>query len=265
MTIQPLTLTPEAGPDSPVVIHLLGSLKLVDQTLPSGPKLRQTFALLAVNAGRMVSVYEISRELWDGHDPAKALQSVQTYILMLRRIAWLKPLIEYQRCGYALLLPPLDVDANRFVHYVGKARSAYQVGDLRLTEDTLRAAFSLWTGWPLVNVRPGPVLTAWADGVMDTYRTALDLRFDLELRAGRHREVLDELRAVVRHDPSREATAEKLLTALYRSSCRVEALEWFQKVRTALLAKYGLEPCPELQRLQQRILAGDPRLELEAK
>jgi SARP family transcriptional regulator, regulator of embCAB operon len=265
MTIQPLTLTPEAGPDSPVVIHLLGSLRLVGQTLPSGPKARQTFAMLAVNAGRMVPVYEISRELWDGNDPSKALQSIQTYILMLRRIEWLKPLIEYQQCGYALHLHQLDVDANRFIHYVGKARSAYQLGDLRTAGDTLTGALSLWQGWPLADVRTGPVLTAWADGVMDAHRTAQDLRFDLELRAGRHREVLDDLLAAVRRDPSREDTAAKLMIALYRSSRRIEALDVYTQVRVALAAQYGLEPCPELQRLQQRILAGDPRLELEAK
>jgi DNA-binding SARP family transcriptional activator len=55
------------------------------------------------------------------------------------------------------------------------------------------------------------------------------------------------------------------MTALCRSQRRVEALNVFRTVREALAEEQGLDPCPELQRLQQQILAGDPALELNGE
>lgn len=58
------------------------------------------------------------------------------------------------------------------------------------------------------------------------------------------------------------ATAEK---ALYRSQRRVDALRVFDRLRRGLVQEHGMDPCAELQRLQQQILRGDPALELSGE
>jgi DNA-binding SARP family transcriptional activator len=51
------------------------------------------------------------------------------------------------------------------------------------------------------------------------------------------------------------------MMAMYRSGHVGRALEAFQRMRAVLREELGVEPCPQLQRLQQRILSGDPALD----
>ena len=50
------------------------------------PKQRALLAILAVHAGRVVSVDTIIEELWGGEAPPKALGSLQAYVSNLRRL-----------------------------------------------------------------------------------------------------------------------------------------------------------------------------------
>lgn len=102
-------------------------------------------------------------------------------------------------------------------------------------------------------------------GLKDRFRTVQGLRFDVDLRLGRHRQVVDDLWALQRVDPGREDTAAKLMVALYRSDRQRDALDVFRATRAALQEDYGLEPGPTLQRLQQQILRGDPKLDLNGE
>jgi hypothetical protein len=50
------------------------------------------------------------------------------------------------------------------------------------------------------------------------------------------------------------------MLALYRSGRQADALETFQEARSVLADELGLEPGPELRRLQEAILAHDPAI-----
>ena len=50
------------------------------------------------------------------------------------------------------------------------------------------------------------------------------------------------------------------MLALYRSGRQADALETFQEARRVLADELGLEPGPELRRLQEAILAHDPAI-----
>jgi len=264
MTTQPIILAPSAEPvDKPIRVGLLGPLHVCGGPGPSAKKERQTLALLALNPGAFVSVTDLIWELWVGKPPRQVAQSVQTYVMYLRRIPDL--VIETRPRGYALAAEPFEVDALRFTAYVGQAHRQLAEGRLLVAQDTLTAAFSLWRGQALSEVECGPLLTAHREALDDARRTALGLRWELALRAGRHREIVDDLAAEVRLDPAREDIAAKLMVALYRCNRRADALRVFHAVRAVLVEEYGLEPCPALQRLQGQILAGDPSLELNAE
>ncbi|MBO9579153.1 MAG: tetratricopeptide repeat protein, partial [Microbacteriaceae bacterium] len=55
-----------------------------------------------------------------------------------------------------------------------------------------------------------------------------------------------------------------LMLALYRSGRQADALEAYRRARHALVEDLGLDPSPELKRLEAAILAQDPALELDA-
>ena len=52
------------------------------------------------------------------------------------------------------------------------------------------------------------------------------------------------------------------MLALYRAGRQADALDAYRRARHALVEDLGLDPSPELQRLEAAILAHDPSLEL---
>src|SRR5918992_2619060 len=91
----------------------------------------------------------------------------------------------------------------------------------------------------------------------------LEQRIDADLALGRHAELIGELEALVARCPLRERLRLQLMLALYRSARQAEALDAYRAARRELSEELGLEPCAELQRLEQAILRQDPALGLE--
>ena len=59
----------------------------------------------------------------------------------------------------------------------------------------------------------------------------------------------------------RERFHAQRMLALYRAGRQSEALEAYREAREALIEQIGVEPGPELQRLQAAILDQDPSLD----
>src|SRR5581483_11224605 len=68
------------------------------------------------------------------------------------------------------------------------------------------------------------------------------------------------LRSALADNPFRERLWGQLMLALYRSGRQADALETFQEARRVLADELGLEPGPDLRRLQEAILAHDPAI-----
>ena len=74
--------------------------------------------------------------------------------------------------------------------------------------------------------------------------------------------MIGELEAAVATYPFQESLWELLITALYRAGRQADALATYQRVRQQLADELGLDPRPQLQELEQRILVQDPSLDL---
>lgn len=259
-----MTTAPVLAPTTPVV-RLLGPFEMVGVDIPTTRRVRTVLALLAVQPGKPVQVQTIARELWGSDLPESWRQTVQTYILRLRQTRGIGPagIGTSPSTAYALTLPG-DVDVRRFFALCDRA-TTLAADRAREARDVLLAAFSLWRGDPLTDVERGPVLEQWAERIETRRRSARLLRFDLDIRAGLHHSVLDELRVEWWADQCREDVAALLMVALYRCQRRADALGIFSATRKALRDEHGLDPGPALQRLQQQILAGDPALELNGE
>ena len=93
--------------------------------------------------------------------------------------------------------------------------------------------------------------------------SALELRIEAELALGRHARLIGELQELVGRHPLRERLWAQLMTALYLDGRQADALAAYRSARERLIDEIGIEPGPELRRLEQRILAQDPALAAE--
>ena len=94
-------------------IGLLGPLQVRDETGRAvhvgGRQLRVLLTLLALNAGRVVSVGWLAGELWPEDPPGNPGNALQTLVSRLRaelRQAGAGDVIESHPAGYRLALPP---------------------------------------------------------------------------------------------------------------------------------------------------------------
>jgi tetratricopeptide (TPR) repeat protein len=83
---------------------------------------------------------------------------------------------------------------------------------------------------------------------------------EADIQLGRHEQVIPELWDLTERHPLRERFHAQLMLALARCGRQAEALTTYQNARRALAEELGIEPGPELRRLQERVLAGDVEL-----
>ena len=148
----------------------------------------------------------------------------------------------------------------RFEELLAETRAALRDGDVSAAADAVASALALWRGPAL----QGLTGTAWFSAEarrLETLRVdALEEDFEVRLALGEHRELAPALRSALADNPFRERLWGQLMLALYRSGRQADALETFQEARRVLADELGLEPGPELRRLQEAILAHDPAI-----
>lgn len=89
-------------------------------------------------------------------------------------------------------------------------------------------------------------------------------RADALLATGRAAEIIGELEAAVADAPLRERRWGQLMLALYRAGRQGEALGAYQRARALLADELGVDPGPNLRRLEALIVAQDAALEVPA-
>jgi DNA-binding SARP family transcriptional activator len=236
---------------------------------PSAAKQRQILALLALNAGRVVTVSTLTEELWGDAPPRSSATTLQTYVLHLRnRLAAAGPggrearaLLSTRHSGYLLEALSCATDVEEFERLARLGRQAAETGDQRAASDLLGRALALWRGPALDDVPAGRVLELEAASLEATRLGVLQRRIEADLILRRHADLVGELTLLAARNPMNENFCALLMTALYRSGHADRALEAFRRLRTALSSELGLEPCPRIQRLHQAILCGDTALE----
>jgi predicted ATPase len=153
------------------------------------------------------------------------------------------------------------VDARRFDALVDHAQTALGEGRPRDAVGALAAAFELWSGPALANVRDDPALAIEA-AALDARR--VDAEDDLArslVAAGDVKAAVDLLERLVVAEPLRESRWGQLMVALHRDGRQTDALRAYQRAAAVLADQAGLEPGRELRRLERAILVQDPKLD----
>ena len=232
--------------------RILGPLEvLADDEEPlalGGQKQRAVLALLLLRANRVVSSDFLIDTLWGENPPRTAATSLQNSISALRKVLGPDALLT-RSPGYMLFVQPESFDLARFEQLVADARSL----EPEERAERLREALALWRGDPLRDIGLDPAV---AGDILrlDEFRLAtLEDRLDAELACGRHAEAVPELISLVAQHPLRERLRGQLMLAHYLSGRQDDALRAYQDARNAL-GEIGLEPSPQLQELEKRIL-----------
>lgn len=251
--------------------RLLGSLEVVAEGRPLGlgaAKQRALLAVLVLNANRVVSTDRLIDALWGGRPPDAAAHTLQVYVSQLRkalRIPGSPPpetILVTQGPGYVLRIRPEDVDVQRFDRMVGEGRRALRAGEAERAADLLREALELWRGPPLPEFADEAFAQAEIARIQDLRLSAIEDRIQADLSLGKTAELVSELQALVAEHPLRERLRAHLMHALYASGRQAEALGTFQDARQLLADELGIDPSPDLQRLERAILRQDPGLEI---
>jgi predicted ATPase/DNA-binding SARP family transcriptional activator len=229
-----------------------------------GPRLRSLLALLALDAGRVVTVERLIDGLYGEETPPRAANALQAQISRLR--ARLRDagapdgMVEFAPAGYRLAADPEDVDAHRFDRLAREGRAALAAGDHAGAAGLLRQALGLWRGPALTDVADVPFAGPQAARLEEARVAAFEDRAEAELALGEHGALAGELGALVAEYPLRERLRGQLMRALYGAGRQAEALAVFEDARGALAAELGADPSPELAAVHLAVLRADPSL-----
>ena len=124
----------------------------------------------------------------------------------------------------------------------------------------MRSALRLWRGPALSDFAYEEFAQPYIRRLNDLHLDVIEELAAAELDAGKTSDLLPLLEAAIQEDPLRERSRELLMLALYRVGRHAEALRTFQRLCELLASELGLEPSPQLRRLQERILLHDPTL-----
>jgi DNA-binding SARP family transcriptional activator len=203
----------------------LGSL-LTEPDTTLAPRQRTVLAVLLTRSGRPVAVDELAELVWDGGPPARAGDTLRTYIMRLRhslgdaagaRIVTRGP-------GYLIEAAENEVDALRFACACRDGATAYRAGQWAAASAALAGGLSLWRGDPLSDIPSQLLRDAEVPALHQQRLQARQWRIEADLRLGGGEDLVSELHELTALEPLREQLAVLLMTALARAGRASEAL-----------------------------------------
>jgi predicted ATPase/DNA-binding SARP family transcriptional activator len=253
---------------SSVEFGVLGPLEVAEagsQLRLGGPKQRAVLATLLLHANKVVSADSLVEAVWGETPPANARQTLQVYVANLRRLLNRGSVDGTERLairhgGYSVLVRPgeLDLDAFRQKAEAGRAGRGT---DPRNAADLFASALAVWRGPAFPDLGVTGLTPPEVVALEEQRLGVLEDRVDADLDAGRGTELVAELDALVATCPLRERLHGQRMVALYRAGRQADALQAYQAARQSLLDQLGVEPGPELARVEQAVLLQEPWLE----
>ncbi len=219
----------------------------------SSERQRRLLAALALSSGRVIETDVLVEMIWgslDAGSPEYPAAALHTLVARVRKLLPVGVSIVTEGRGYRLRVPHGDIDRDAFLAHLDAA-SATEQPRMRLGE--LGSALALWRGRPFADLdHPGVVPEATR---LDELRcVAIEQQASALLALGRTGEAIAAVESLALAEPLREGTVALLMQALAASGRQGDALRAYARLRRILAEELGLEPNPELRRLEERLL-----------
>ena len=226
------------------------------------PKQRAMLAVLAHEAGRVISTDWLATAVWGDDWPASVQSSLHSNVSRLRRLLRegdsSPPPITRFGTGYRLDTEAAEFDVRDFLDDVRGVNEAVEGRQWRQVVVTAERALGLWRGDYLADlgdaewVRSAEVpLTERRAGVAQSLIVGL-------LGTGDITGAVARSTAVVAEQPLVERAAWLHMVALHRAGRSPEALDMFRRFTSRLDAELGLDPGMALRDLNTDILRQNP-------
>lgn len=243
-----------------VELGVLGPLQVRQDGTPvaiPGAKPRAILTMLGLHDGSVVPADVLIKLLWGDDPPRTAAKALQTHVSSLRRTLG-DGVVVTEGAGWRL--NGAEVDASRYKLAAKSGRDATAAGDTSQAAARFEEALVLWRGIPELpdGQRGLSEKTRW----IESHAALVEDRADALLATGRAAEVIGDLEAAVAEAPLRERRWGQLMLALYRAGRQGEALGAYQRARSLLADELGVDPGPELRRLETAIVAQDHSLDI---
>ncbi|MFW5471631.1 BTAD domain-containing putative transcriptional regulator [Knoellia sp. CPCC 206435] len=238
---------------------MLGPLEVDEGRIQLAPRDQVVLEALAARPGETVRAEALAEALWGETLPPSWSKVVQGCVSRLRKLLGPAAIVT-SGAGYRLDLHRDDFDHLRFEDLLLRAGALLATGEPERARYASGQALGLWRGEPLER------LAEWDAGRMESerlgerHRDAEELYAESAIRAGRHGDVLGQLRRMVAQEPTRERRWGLLALAQYQAGRQAEALTTLQRARATLVNEFGLDPGPQLVELEAAILRQDPSL-----
>jgi DNA-binding SARP family transcriptional activator len=215
---------------------------------------RLIVAALAVRFPETVLVDGLVDAVWDHDAPGGARATLQSYVSRLRAGLGAGA-IGHEHAGYRLH-PGTVVDVAEVRRALADAEGLVEV-DPAGAVDLAQAALARWSGPTLGEFETADWFVPVAVG-LERVRYRLRLMSAAGwLGSGRPADAVELLSTMVAEDPLDEPARVLLVRALASSGQTVEATRAASRFRRVLREETGLDPSPELSRVEQAILSGE--------
>jgi predicted ATPase/DNA-binding SARP family transcriptional activator len=253
-------------------LRILGPCELAagGSPVPLGSlKQRVLLACLVADLNRPVAIDRLIAALWGGAPPPAAETTLRSLVSRLRRL--LASIARADGEGrieivghdgaYLLRADPGCLDARRFEDDIAAGRRALSAGDPLEAARCFTAGLARWRGPALTDLADAEEARPEAHRLEEERLAALEHLADAELATGDPQRAQATMESLVAEHPLREAAWGRLMLALYRQGRQADALRVYQRARRLLVEELGVEPGPELRKLEQQVLAHSPELE----
>jgi DNA-binding SARP family transcriptional activator len=258
--------------------RLLGPLEVYEQgrhIAVGGPRQQVVLAALLLRSNQVVTIDRLVAATWQ-RPPQSASVNIRAYVAGLRRAfrdsGDPDNRLITRSSGYLLRVEPDELDILSFTECVDRGDAAVREATLEKAGDAGRVekleaaarhfaeSLRLWRGRPLEGLPIGESLNTDVVRLEECRLTVTEQYMDASLATGRAEALIPELRTLVTRHPFRERYWAQLMLALYRAGRQAEALAAYGRVRSKLAEELGIDPGPDLRRLEELILRADPAL-----
>jgi DNA-binding SARP family transcriptional activator len=226
-----------------------------------GAKPRLLLAVLLLHSNKVVPAESLIDLLWGDNPPRTANNVLQAHVAGLRRRLRDAAPREAGRLvtrgsGYLLDVQPDELDATVFEQLDSDARGIATVDPADACE-LLQRALRLWRGRPLEDVDVPAELRSAVTRLEELRLGTIERKLELDIQQGRGDEAAADLALLVDEHPLRERLLGLRMLALYQQGRQADALAAYRAGRRLIVAELGVEPGPELQRIERAILKQD--------